>query len=447
MADRAELAPGLVISGRYRVEQLLGKGGMGAVYVVHHVKTEEKLALKVLHSTEMADAMALERFQREARAPARIDSDHVVRVTDADVAKELDGAPFLVMELLKGRDLDRELAEVGTLPPEVVIRYLRQLARALDKAHKLGIVHRDLKPENIFLSLRDDGTTQVKILDFGIAKLTQSEAGSGAKTATGALTGTPFYMAPEQLRGDNANVGGHTDIWAIGIIAHKMLTGADFWTASTVTQLVGQIVYEPIPKASERGASFGDAYDAWFAHCCARKAEERYATMSEAVEALATSLGVAPSSLHSSGSGASIPRAAVSARPIPMHSSADGLARTEVDRVQQRPPRLFIAGTLLVAAGLGGVFAWWYFEGRKQTPVVVTAGSSSSAMASTQAPAASTGPVISLSTPVPTIVLPSSSVSAVSTARPPPTVVIARPHPSTAPSPHAPIDDPLGSQH
>src|ERR1051326_4423770 len=98
MADRAELQPGMVIAGRYRVEQLLGKGGMGAVYVVRHVKTDEKLALKVLH-TEITDAMAIERFQREARAPARIDSDHVVRVTDADAAPELDGAPFLVMEL------------------------------------------------------------------------------------------------------------------------------------------------------------------------------------------------------------------------------------------------------------------------------------------------------------------------------------------------------------
>ena len=142
---------------------------MGAVYLVRHVNTDERLALKVLHATVLANAMAVERFRREARAPAQIDSDHVVRVTDADTAPELNGAPFLVMEFLKGQDLEHEV-EHGALPPDRVILYLKQTARALDKAHSLGIVHRDLKPENLFLAQRDDGTPCIKILDFGIAE-------------------------------------------------------------------------------------------------------------------------------------------------------------------------------------------------------------------------------------------------------------------------------------
>jgi len=276
--DRAELEPGLVIAGRYRIEKLLGKGGMGAVYVVRHIKTDEHLALKVLHEAKM-DAMALERFQREARAPARIDSDHVVRVTDADAAPELDGAPFLVMELLKGADLEAELQSHHAISATQTIEHLRQVARALDKAHNLGIVHRDLKPENLFIVRREDGSTSVKILDFGIAKVSASDIAK-AKTATGAVTGTPYYMAPEQVRGDNENVGPHTDVWAIGIIAHRMLTGRDIWTATTLTHLVAQIAYEPMPTPSEQqDFPFGAEYDAWFAKCCARNPRDRYATV------------------------------------------------------------------------------------------------------------------------------------------------------------------------
>src|SRR5947207_11629026 len=143
-----------LIAGRYVPVRLIARGGMGVVYEVEHTVTGEHLALKVLPSGVGASRDVLERFKREARVSARIRSDHVVRVTDADVAPELDGAPFLVMELLEGADLDREIAEYGWLSPGATVRHLRQLARGLDKAHKLGIVHRDLKPENIFLCMR-----------------------------------------------------------------------------------------------------------------------------------------------------------------------------------------------------------------------------------------------------------------------------------------------------
>jgi serine/threonine-protein kinase len=295
MADESTtIEPGTVLAGRYRVEQRLGQGGMGSVFLVQHMHTDQRLALKVLHSTIVKDALALDRFRREARAPARIQSDHVVQVTDADVAPELDGVPFLVMEWLRGEDLEK-LSQRGALPfPEVVL-YMRQAARALDKAHAIGIIHRDLKPENLFLTTREDGTPWIKLLDFGIAKLTGASgdlAHAGTATSTGQVFGTPLFMSPEQAKAETDKISPQTDIWALGLIAHKLLTGKDFWTAQTLTHLVAQIAYEPIPPPSHLGVKFGAAYDAWFLRCCARDPKDRYPSAGEAVTALAEALGV-----------------------------------------------------------------------------------------------------------------------------------------------------------
>jgi serine/threonine-protein kinase len=283
------IAAGQVIAQRYRVERQLGKGGMGSVFLVTHVHTDEHLALKILHSAVISDAVALERFRREARTPARINSDHVVRVTDADVAEELGDAPFLVMEYLRGEDLEQRSTRLGPLQPEEVIVYLRQVARALDKAHSLGIVHRDLKPENLFLITREDGTPCVKILDFGIAKLigeASRQLVRAAATSTGQIFGTPLYMAPEQAKGEASKISPQTDIWSLGLIAHRLLTGTEIWTAETITHLIAQIAYEPMPVPSEHGVKLGQAYDEWFAVCCARDVETRYPTAGDAIRAL-----------------------------------------------------------------------------------------------------------------------------------------------------------------
>src|SRR5262245_6333379 len=216
MPSSDSVHPGLVIAGRYRVEQQLGEGGMGSVFLVQHVHTDEELALKVLHSAVVKDAVALERFRREARTPARIDSDHVVRVTDADVAPELDNVPFLVMEYLRGEDLEHLAERRGPMTPSEVVQLLAQSARALDKAHALGIVHRDLKPENLFATQREDGTPCVKILDFGIAKMTGGDVKeAGRLTATGQIFGTPLYMSPEQALAEGDKICPQTDVWAL----------------------------------------------------------------------------------------------------------------------------------------------------------------------------------------------------------------------------------------
>lgn len=290
------ITPGMVIAGRYRIVKQLGEGGVGAVYLVQHVHTDERLALKVLLTQVAMDPTTVERFRTEARAPARIDSDHIVRVTDADVAAEIGGAPFLVMEFLRGRDLGGEVDVRHKLHPKEVVLYMRQTARALDKAHGIGIVHRDLKPENIFLTVREDGTPCVKLLDFGIAKLTGASAPNGvnqSKTKTGAVFGTPLYMAPEQARAQAHLIGPHTDVWALGLIAVRLLMGGDYWQAETLSDLIVQIVVDPIPPPSQKGAAFGAAFDAWFLRCCSREPGQRFRSAGEAITELAAALGIA----------------------------------------------------------------------------------------------------------------------------------------------------------
>ena len=288
----APLKPGTIVAGRYRVDNQIGEGGMGAVYLVRHVRTDEMLALKLLHADVLKDATAVERFRREARAPAKIASEHVARVTDADVAPELQDAPFYVMEFLRGRDLDRVVAEEGPLPPSLACEYLRQAARALDKAHQIGIIHRDLKPENLFLTHRDDGSPCIKLLDFGIARLGDTGAVNSLKTQAGFIFGTPAYMSPEQALGDVALICPATDVWAIGLVAFKLMVGKDFWGDHPTARLCAMILSGPIPTPTEKGSQLGPAFDAWFAKCVARPVDERFRNAGEAVARLAESLGV-----------------------------------------------------------------------------------------------------------------------------------------------------------
>ncbi len=257
----AELDLPPLIGGRYRPVRLLGKGGMGAVYEVEHLHTGQRFALKVITPQPGA---SVERFKREARAASRIRSDHIVQVTDADVAPELGGAPFLVMELLEGSDLEGVTGK-NPAAPEDVMDWLRQVARALAKAHDAGIVHRDLKPENLFLTTREDGSPLVKILDFGIAKFV---AEGSTLTQSGGILGTPAYMAPEQTDSHGPAVTQRADLYAIGLIAFKLLTGRMYWRTGSLAQLLAQILAEPMPAASERGSTLGAPFDEWFRRAC-----------------------------------------------------------------------------------------------------------------------------------------------------------------------------------
>ncbi len=261
---------------------------MGIVYEVVHEFTGDRLALKILkEDASQLDDAKLARFRREARVSALVKSDHIVRVLDADVAHELGGVPFLVMDLLEGANL---AAVIGNTPqlPERVVGWLWEVARALDKAHQVGVIHRDLKPENLFLAKLSDGKRMLKILDFGVAKIRSGD--DVARTGTGSVVGTPRYMSPEQAAG--GDVGPGTDVWAIGLIAYRLLGGADYWRESNVSLLLAKLVYEDVAAPSSRGLDLGADFDRWFLRSCARGPSARYASVTEQVEALGAALAV-----------------------------------------------------------------------------------------------------------------------------------------------------------
>lgn len=292
--------PGTLIASRYKVANEIGRGGMGVVYRVDDVHSRESFALKALLGAARFDPQATARFKREARASARIRSDYVVRVIDADTGPELEGSPFIVMELLQGSDLEQHIACQGPLAPELLIPVLTQVAEALELAHQLGIVHRDLKPENLFLHECADGTVMAKILDFGISKFISEEVDVANKTSTGSVVGTPFFMSPEQARGENDRVTPTTDVWAMGLVALRLLTGEHYWGVSTMPELMMKIAVTEMIPPSERwpnGKHMSPALDAWFLRSCEREQQKRWPSVPVQMMELASVFGIQTSSV------------------------------------------------------------------------------------------------------------------------------------------------------
>lgn len=247
-AVASPLNPGDVLAGRYRVERVLGEGGMGVVLAAEHLELGERVAIKLL----LPDAAKMEgtvaRFQREARAAARIQSEHVARVMDVGVA---DGTPYLVMEYVEGRDLSEELEARGALPIEEAVNYVLQGAIGVAEAHALHIVHRDLKPSNLFLAKLPNGRTLVKVLDFGIAKEASAVENKELTTTFSAL-GSPAYMSPEQLRAAKS-VDERTDVWAFGVVLYELLSGRLPFDGDSLTAIAAAIsVDRPVSLRSLR---------------------------------------------------------------------------------------------------------------------------------------------------------------------------------------------------
>jgi serine/threonine protein kinase len=301
MPPSLELAPGSLFAGDYRIVRPLSEGGMGAVYVVDQLSTGNQRALKLMHRELVQSPDLRRRFEQEARVGARIESEHVVQVLAAGVDAS-SGMPWLVMELLQGEDLAAALRRTGAMRPEQVIAIMSQLCHALAAAHRAGVVHRDLKPENIFLaaSRRADVPFTVKVLDFGIAKVVAE-----AQTMNTGAVGTPLYMAPEQTAPGQA-IAPATDVWALGLIAFRLLTGLHFWRGAnnentSAVMILREVVMDPIPPASVRASELGThhalpvGFDAWFARATHRDPRARFADAGEALGALAAALGLAGS--------------------------------------------------------------------------------------------------------------------------------------------------------
>ncbi|HEY8086614.1 MAG TPA: serine/threonine-protein kinase, partial [Polyangiaceae bacterium] len=221
------------------------------------------------------------RFLREGRAAAKIRSEHVARVTD--VGALLDGSPYLVMEYLEGKDLQSVLEESGPLPVDEVLDYVLQASEAIAEAHSIGIVHRDLKPANLFLSRRADGSPCVKVLDFGISKMTGT---AHDMTRTRATLGSPLYMSPEQLV-SSGDVDARADLWSLGVIVYELLTGTLPFNAETLPQLVAQVLQSPATPLSTLLPGVPETVDVAVMRCLQKVADARFQTIGELAVALA----------------------------------------------------------------------------------------------------------------------------------------------------------------
>ncbi len=280
MASASSVEAGAILAGKFRVERELGAGGMGYVLLAYHLKLEELVALKMLLPEAMKDQESVLRFSREAKAAARIKSEHVARVLD--VAAFEDGTPYIVMEYLEGSDLEQILEAKGKLPIDEGIDYVLQACEALAEAHARGVVHRDLKPSNLHLSKRPDGSAIVKVLDFGISKIFTRE-NSGAMTTTSALLGSPLYMSPEQMKATR-DVDGRSDVWAMGVVLYELLTARSPFSAPSMPQVCARVLDTAPDSLMNEGISI--ELQQVILKCLEKKPENRWQDISDLANAL-----------------------------------------------------------------------------------------------------------------------------------------------------------------
>jgi eukaryotic-like serine/threonine-protein kinase len=280
---------GRVLDGRYRLDKVVGAGGMGAVYEATHTGTGRRVAVKLIQQMALGDTDVWSRFQREARASSTIDTRHIVEVIDSGRDPET-GLPFMAMELLRGEDLGALIERRGALDPSLAVRLVAQACIGLAKAHRAFVVHRDIKPANLFLTEEDEGDEViVKLLDFGIAKVrpaTPFEGGDGLHlTQTGKLLGTPLYMSPEQAQGAK-DIDARTDIWSIGAVLYETLTGrSPFCDADNLGKLILAICSKPPPRPSTL-APVPPELEAIVMRCLSIEREHRFATTDDLLEQL-----------------------------------------------------------------------------------------------------------------------------------------------------------------
>ncbi|MCB9588690.1 MAG: serine/threonine protein kinase [Polyangiaceae bacterium] len=281
MAD-SPVKEGDILAGKYRVERVLGEGGMGVVVSAWHTELDQRVAMKFLLPELAERGDAAERFRREARAAVKIKSEHVARVVDVGTLEV--GVPYMVMEFLEGHDLSEELSRRGTLDVEEAVEFVLQACEAIAEAHSVGIVHRDLKPANLFITQRADGSRIIKVLDFGISK-TLGGGMDMSLTRTAAIIGSPLYMSPEQM--DSAkDVDQRTDIWSLGVILYELLAGKPPFSGNSIPQLCAALLNDtPTPLTHFRG-DISEELNQAVLHCLEKSIDTRYSTVAELVSAL-----------------------------------------------------------------------------------------------------------------------------------------------------------------
>ncbi len=342
-----DLAEGLEVTPTIKLVRPLGAGGMGSVWLAHHARLNAEVVVKFLAMRLVADEVSRARFSREAAAAAQVRSPHVVQILDHGVTDA--GMPFIVMERLEGRDLAQLLRE-RTLEPTELAHVVEHISLALERAHSKGIVHRDIKPANIFLCEMGGHDPFVKLLDFGIAKGTGEDL-----TTTGQLLGTPAFMAPELLHREDADA--RSDIWSLGVVAFRALTGKTLFTGESVGQLMAAILNAPITMPSALRPELPVELDVWFARACQRDPQQRFQSAREMAEGLWLALGVSkpPTSRAGFGVVRSSPEAATEAMTT-------GTLRSTVGSRSVAPPkrrRGLLWGALSAVVTLGLLSIWF----------------------------------------------------------------------------------------
>jgi serine/threonine protein kinase len=353
--------PGQMLADKYRVEKILGAGGMGVVVAARHVELNVLVAIKFLLPHVLSNQQAVTRFAREARAAVRIKSEHVARVSDVGTLES--GAPYMVMEYLEGTDLASYLRARKRLSVDKALHFVLQACQAIAEAHLLGIVHRDLKPANLFLTRGADGSDVVKVLDFGISKNIDPNAshGTGSMTTAAGALGSPTYMSPEQLT-EAGEVDERTDIWALGVILFELLVGVPPFRADNLPKLFLAILHQKPPSPALLRPELPAPLVTTILRCLEKNRAKRFANIDDFAAALAevaparsrlsieriarlTAAGAARSSSHSRSAPPIDPRRPAAAARPDMLSSADGWdSRSVAAKMTHRRKKLALAG-------------------------------------------------------------------------------------------------------
>jgi serine/threonine-protein kinase len=429
---------GDLVAGKYRVDRVLGQGGMGVVVAAVHEQLDQRVALKFLLPEVTSHAEIVQRFLREARASVRIHSEHVARVLDVGTLPS--GVPFMVMEYLEGQDLAQTLERRGPLPVTESVGFVLEACEAVAEAHSLGMVHRDLKPANLFLATRPSGRPTVKVLDFGISKIPITDRDQMV-TRTSTVMGSPGYMSPEQMMSSD-KVDVRSDIWSLGVVLYELLGQCLPFPGNTMPEIIASILQKtPAPLAQVRGdvpAGLAHVIDT----CLKKEASERYANVAELARALAP-FGPprAEQSVERIEGVLGLRAASVQPPPLLTGQTGPGVApiasatfSPTTSRASTPGNRLLVPGVLafVVAAAIGGVLL---LRSRHATAVPIAAPSSPSASVLPPAPSASVTvapePTTSVATPV------ASSVT-LPALPPPEPVTSGKSRPSSPSSPSSP---------
>ena len=366
--DLPSVRVGDLLAGKYRVERVLGVGGMGIVVAARHIDLQELRAIKLMLGNFAVHPDAVERFLREARAAVRLKSEHVAKVHD--VGRLENGAPYMVMEHLEGCDLQQLLKSQGPLPLGIAVTYVLQACEAIGEAPAAGIVHRDIKPANLFLTKSADGSPSTKVLDFGISKFTPPAGSAPAldMTKTSAALGSPLYMSPEQMA-STRDVDLRTDIWALGVVLYQLTTGVVPFSAESLTQLCAMVLQQEPRRPSEVRPGLTPEFDRIVMRCLQKIPAHRYANIAElAVDLLPFGTEGARTSVERIGRMLGISTVRLSVHSSPSLATSSQTASASI--VPQGTDRPVVVQSVVMGAGTSAGWGQTGSARRKTTPVV-----------------------------------------------------------------------------